>query len=324
MIVTLTPNPSIDRSITVPDLRPGEVNRATDSRIDPGGKGINVSRALAAQGSTTTAVFPSGGPEGHLMEELLTGASVPHAPVPVAGTLRMNVALLEPDGTTTKVNEPGPVLGPDDVEALLATTLATYAVPSAPGADPAARGWLVGCGSLPPGAPADLFAQLVRRGHEAGALVAVDTSGAPLHPAVAAGPDLIKPNLEELEELVGRRLPTLGDVRDAARSLVDGGVGTVVVSLGSDGALLVDATSLVHAAARVDAPLSTVGAGDCLLAGCLDALSRGLPAADVVSAGVRWGSAAVALPGSAVPTPDDLAHVQAVLTLDPDLTRSLS
>ena len=323
MIVTLTPNPSIDRSITVPDLRPGEVNRATDSRIDPGGKGINVSRALAAQGSPTVAVFPSGGPEGHLMEELLGSASVPHTPVPVAGTLRMNVALLEPDGTTTKVNEPGPVLGPEDVEALLSTTLARYAVPPAPGADPG-RGWLVGCGSLPPGAPADLFAQLVRRGHEVGALVAVDTSGAPLHPAVAAGPDLIKPNLEELEELVGRSLPTLGDVRDAARSLVDGGVGTVVVSLGGDGALLVDATSVVHAAARVDTPLSTVGAGDCLLAGCLDALSRGLPAADVISAGVRWGSAAVALPGSAVPTPDDLARVHAVLTPDPDLTRTLS
>ncbi|MGC5584616.1 1-phosphofructokinase [Ornithinimicrobium sp. W1679] len=315
MIVTLTPNPSIDRSISVPDLQRGEVNRATDSRIDPGGKGINVSRALRAQGSPTVAVLPSGGPEGHLMEELLTAADVPHAPVPVAGTLRMNVALLEPGGTTTKVNEPGPVLGPDDVEALLATALPLIEGP---------RGWLVGCGSLPPGAPEDFFAQLVRRGHEAGALVAVDTSGAPLHPAVAAGPDLIKPNLEELEELVGHALPTLGDVRDAARGLVDGGVGTVVVSLGGDGALLVDATTVVHAAAPVLAPLSTVGAGDCLLAGCLDALSRGLSAADVVGAGVRWGSAAVALPGSAVPTPADLAGVQAVLTPDPDLTRTLS
>lgn len=323
MIVTLTPNPSIDRSITVPGLTPGEVNRATDSRIDPGGKGINVSRALAAQGSSTVAVFPSGGPEGRLMEELLAGTSVPQAPVPVAGTLRMNIALLEPDGTTTKVNEPGPTLGPDDVERLLTIALRRYAVAPAP-ATGGPRGWLVGCGSLPPGAPADLFAQLVRRGHEAGALVAVDTSGAPLGPAVAAGPDLIKPNLEELEELVGRALPTLGDVRDAARSLVAGGVGTVVVSLGGDGALLVDGVSVVHAAARVDAPRSTVGAGDCLLAGVLDALDRGLAPGQVVTAGVRWGSAAVALPGSAVPTPDDLASVQAVLTPDPDLARALS
>lgn len=318
MIVTLTPNPSIDRSTSLPELRRGEVNRAAESRVDPGGKGINVSRALAAQGTPTVAVLPTGGPEGALMVELLRDAAVQHVTVPVRGALRTNVALLEPDGTTTKVNEPGPALTAQDVEALLARTVEAYAAAadgrSAPG------GWVVGCGSLPPGAPVDLFARLVDRARSAGARVAVDSSGGPLAATVAARPDLLKPNHEELEELVGRPLPTLADVSDAAQELVRAGVGTVVVSLGGQGALLVTGDGVVHAGARVDAPRSTVGAGDCLLAGVLDALARDLPAAEVVAAGVRWGSAAVALPGSAVPSPSDVARVTPVVTSHPDLS----
>jgi len=110
MIVTLTPNPSVDRAISIDVLRRGEVHRATGSRIDPGGKGVNVSRALAAQGVATTAVLPVGGPEGHLLEELLDEAGVARRGVRVAGTVRMNISVLEPDGTTTKLNEPGPML----------------------------------------------------------------------------------------------------------------------------------------------------------------------------------------------------------------------
>lgn len=321
MIVTLTPNPSIDRSITVQEVRHGEVNRALGSRVDPGGKGINVSRALTAQGRATTAVLPTGGPEGALMVELLREAGVEHVPVPVRGSLRMNVALLEPGGTTTKVNEPGPTLSAADVEALLDRTVEVYAAAGSPGR---AGGWVVGCGSLPPGAPDDFFARLVDRARAAGARVAVDTSGAPLAAAVQARPDLIKPNLEELEELVGRDLPTLADVRTAAADLVDAGVGCVVVSLGGDGALLVDADGTVHASASVDAPLSTVGAGDCLLAGVLAGLDGGLGADGVIGQGVRWGSAAVALPGSAVPAPADLLSVHVSVSPEPDLDRLLA
>lgn len=330
MIVTLTPNPSIDRSISLPQLLHGEVNRASASRVDPGGKGINVSRAIAAQGSRTLAVLPAGGPEGALMVELLRAAGVDHLTVPVAGTLRMNVALLEPDGTTTKVNEPGPSLTDADVEALLARTVEGYVATTSTSTgtgtaagDGSSSGWVVGCGSLPPGAPVELFAMLVERARAVGARVAVDSSGAPLAAAVQAGPDLIKPNLEELEELVGAALPTLADVGRAAQELVRRGVGRVVVSLGGDGALVVGPDGTAHASAAVAVPLSTVGAGDCLLAGVLHALDGGLGAGDALAAGVRWGSAAVALPGSAVPTAADVAAVHAVLTPDPDLTTAL-
>ncbi|MFL6176835.1 MAG: 1-phosphofructokinase family hexose kinase, partial [Ornithinibacter sp.] len=191
MIVTLTPNPSIDRAIVIDALCRGEVHRATSSRVDPGGKGVNVSRALAAQGSPTIAVLPAGGPEGHLMEELLDAAGVARRSVPVVGALRMNVSVLEPDGTTTKLNEPGPQLSPTEVDALLTATL-----DAADGAD-----WVVGCGSLPPGAPAELYAELVARVRERGIRVAVDSSGTPMTAAVAARPHLIKPNHEELAEL---------------------------------------------------------------------------------------------------------------------------
>ena len=314
MIVTLTPNPGIDRTVSVDVLHHGEVNRATASRIDPGGKGVNVSRALTAQGGDTLAVLPLGGPEGILMGQLLTDAGVAYEGVKVSGTLRMNVAVVEPDGTTTKVNEPGPLLSADDVARLCKAVEITAA----------SADWVVGCGSLPPGAPTNLFADLVARARARGVKVAIDSSGAPMAAAMSARPDLVKPNHEELEEVVGRALPTLGDVVDAARELVTAGTGTVVVSLGGDGAVLVTADRVAHAVATVTDPQSTVGAGDCLLAGLLHALSRGDDPADALATGVAWGAAAVGLPGSRVPSPADVARIRVSLDHHPDLTRLIA
>lgn len=313
MIVTVTPNPSIDRTVSVAQLWRGEVHRATSSRIDPGGKGVNVSRALAAQGGRTVAVLPVGGPEGHLLQELLDAASVGHVAVPVTGAVRMNITVVEPDGTTTKLNEPGPQLASSEVAALLTTTLGQAAGP----------GWVVGCGSLPPGAPADLYATLVSRVRGRGGRVAIDSSGAPLAVAVEARPHLIKPNHEELAELVGRELPMLSDVEAAARALVADGIETVAVSLGADGALLVTSTDAVHARATISNPLSTVGAGDCMLAGLLHGLSSGQSASDALTTGVLWGAAAVTLPGSRVPSHEDLRGIDVQVSTDPDLSLTL-
>lgn len=316
MIVTLTPNPSVDRAITIDALLRGEVHRATSSRVDPGGKGVNVSRALAAQGAATLAVLPAGGPEGHLMEELLDAAGVARRSVPVASSLRMNISVLEPDGTTTKLNEPGPQLSPAEVEALLEATLAA--------AEEEGAAWVVGCGSLPPGAPTDLYAGLVTRLRGRGTRVAVDSSGAPMPLAVAARPHLIKPNHEELAELVDHPLTTLGNVHAAARDLVAHGIEVVAVSLGGDGALLVTTDEVVHARASITTPLSTVGAGDCMLAGLLHGLSSGLPADAALAAAVTWGAAAVTLPGSRVPTPHDLLGIPVEVTRTPDPALVLS
>lgn len=316
MIITLTPNPSIDRTVTFERLCRGEVNRATSHRIDPGGKGVNVSRALAAQGAKTIAVVPEGGPEGHLMATLLDAAGVARHGVPIGGSVRMNVTALEPDGTTTKLNEPGPELTEAEVTGLLSALgdLIRSADDPAP--------WVVGCGSLPPGAPADLLARLVRTARAEGARVAIDSSGAPFASAVAAGPDLVKPNRVELEELVGAELTTLAEVVEAAGDTLAQGVAAVAVSLGRDGAVLVDADGVTHARADITAPVSTVGAGDCLLAGLLHDLSAGLPAGTALRTGVLWGAAAVTLPGSRVPTATDLDRIPVAVSTTPD--RSLA
>jgi len=315
MIVTLTPNPSVDRTVSVTTLQRGEVHRATASRIDPGGKGVNIARALTAHKAQTLAVLPAGGPEGHLLDELLAEAGIEVTIVPIVGSTRANVALVEPDGTTTKINEPGPVLLGSEVEALLAGAEAT--LPDRPL-------WLVASGSLPPGVDDPLYAGLVRGCRNAGVRVAIDASGPPLRHAVAAGPDLIKPNLEELEELVDRPLPTLRDVLLAATDIVTHGVATVVVSLGRDGALLVTPTETALAFASIPAPMSTVGAGDALLAGYLYATGNGSTAQDALRTGVAWGAAAVSLPGSRMPTPADVAGIHVSLTTEPDLTISLN
>ena len=308
MIVTLTPNPSLDRTIAVPALRRGKVMRATESREDPGGKGLNVSRALAQNGTATRAVLPIGGVYGGVMLDLLRAQEIDVVPVLILGAIRANVAIVEPDGATTKLNEQGPCFSADEVAALRTATASASV----------GAGWVVCCGSLPPGIDDDFYADVVGRCHANGVKVAVDSSGEPMLRALAATPDLIKPNRVELAEAVGHDLPTVGAVIDAARGLVATGIGCVLVSLGRDGALLVDATRAVRAVARVDNPLSTVGAGDALLAGYLHAVASGLDAEHALRTAVAFGAAAVSRPGSQMPTPAEVAAVTVVVDPDPD------
>ena len=257
MIVTVTPNPSVDRTLTVPTLQRGEVNRADAGQVDPGGKGVNVSRALAANGVPTRAVIPLAGPDGGLLGALLEEAGITFVAVPVAGPTRSNISVVEPDGTLTKINAAGHPLSAEEVDALL----------SAAAADLGSASWVVGCGSLPPDTRPDFFAALVERGHEEGVRVAIDSSGKPFEASLAARPDLVKPNHEELAELVGRPLDTIDDVVAAAPAVREDGPGTILVSLGKHGAVLVDGADAVLAVPPPIVPVSNVGAGDTLLAG---------------------------------------------------------
>jgi 1-phosphofructokinase len=293
MIVTVTPNPSLDRTLEVEELRRGEVVRAHADRSDPGGKGVNVSRALAANGHPSRAVLPLGGPDGELLASLLQGLGIEVASVPIADAIRSNVTVVEPDGTVTKVNAPGPRLSDVEVEALLERAVAV--------ADGAS--WVVASGSLAPGTPDDLYARLAAAVRLAGARVAVDTSGPALERVLAAGPDVLKPNEDELSEVTGRVPETLGDIVFAANQLRSNGVGTVLASLGPSGAVLVEDGQAFHGESDVIVPRSTVGAGDALLAGFLAAGGKG---AHALAEGVAWGAAACVLPGTAVPGPGDL------------------
>ncbi|MEW5991755.1 MAG: 1-phosphofructokinase family hexose kinase [Chloroflexota bacterium] len=282
MIVTVTPNPSIDRTLGIPPLRRGAVQRARSATAETGGKGINVARALATQGFAALAVAPLSDASAAVVTALLAGAARLE-PVPIDGAIRTNVGLIEDDGTTTKINEPGPTVSPTEVEALLARVVAL-----ADGAD-----WVAGCGSLPPGAPADLYARLAAR-IGARARVAVDTEGPALRACAGVPIALLKPNRHELEQLAGEPLPSLGAVVGCAADIVARGTGAVLVSLGADGAVLVDGGGAIHAEARIDDVANTVGAGDALLAGFLAGGGRGEGLAEAVA----WSVAACRSPGT--------------------------
>ena len=306
MIVTLTPNPSLDRTVEVESLVRGAVLRALGGRVDAGGKGVNVSRALAANGVPTRAVVPSGGAEGAQLVELLTPLGIDVVTVKVGGAVRANVSVIEPDGTVTKINEPGPVLGAAEITDLIDSTAA-----AADGAT-----WLAACGSLPPGAPVDLYARVAAAAHRESVRLVVDTSGSALLAALDAQPDLIKPNREELAEAVDRPLHTLGEVVGAAEELRSRGARAVLASLGADGAVFVGPEGAVHGDSRVDEPRSAVGAGDAMLAGFL----AGGGGRDALATALAWGAAATSLPGSRMPRPADLRPdtVRVFDSIDPD------
>ncbi|MFE4828764.1 1-phosphofructokinase [Streptomyces sp. NPDC056672] len=293
MILTVTPNPSLDRTYEVPVLDRGEVLRATAERMDPGGKGVNVSRAVAAAGRRTVAVLPLGGAPGALVAELLAGQGIEVVPVPVAGATRSNIALAEPDGTLTKINAPGPELTAVEARSLL-SMIRTHARSAA---------WIACCGSLPRGLAPEWYAELVARAHLAGARIALDTSGPSLAAALRERPDVVKPNAEELAQAVGRPLATLGEAVKAAEELRTYGARAVLASLGADGQLLVSDAGTYFGFAAVTAVRSNVGAGDASLAGFLTAGGEG---PDALAAAVAHGAAAVRLPGSVMPSPADL------------------
>ena len=308
MIVTLTANPSLDRTLEIPGLARGSVIRAVGSRTEPGGKGVNISRVLAANGHRTLAVLPSGGGVGARLTELLAPQGVEVVEVPVAGGVRVNISAVEPDGTVTKINAPGPRLTPAEAE-----TLAVAACAAATGAS-----WLVLAGSLPPGLPDTFYAHLVVRLRGVGPVrIAVDSSGPPLAAVLSSGPDLVKPNRAELAEAAGRPVTTLGEALSAARLLLRRGAHSVLASLGADGALLVGADGTFFGEALVGEPRSTVGAGDALLAGYLAA---GTPGPDALAEALAWGAAAVALPGSRMPGRADVdrSSVRLYRRIDPD------
>ncbi|MGH3087527.1 MAG: 1-phosphofructokinase family hexose kinase, partial [Rubrobacteraceae bacterium] len=226
--------------------------------------------------------------------------------VPISEDVRMNLSLVEPGGVGTKINAPGPTLSKEEMELLTKETANT-----AKGSE-----WLAVCGSLPTGTDPSLYAALVGVAREAGCRVAADTSGEPLRAAIEAGPDLVKPNHEELAELVGRKLKNFGDVLEAAKEVRAAGVGAVLVSLGPDGAILVGEEGAFHAETPPFTPKSTVGAGDSLLSGFLAAGGSG---EESLVEAVAWGAAATKLPGTTGPGPEDINRNEVSLSegLDP-------
>ncbi|MDW4572893.1 1-phosphofructokinase family hexose kinase [Microbacterium sp. M3] len=302
MIVTLTANPSLDRTVMLPAaLQVGDVQSAASAREDAGGKGINVARAITAAGEECTAVLPLA--IGDPFAAALREAALHTHRVAVAGHVRANLAITDPAGVTTKLNLPGAELSADEVGAVIDAVVAASA---------GAR-WLVLAGSLPPGAGDDFYVRAmraVRTAHgDAAPLIAVDTSGPALTAVVADGrPDLIKPNDDELSELAGTTIEhaDAGAIADIARSIVPARAGAALVTLGARGALLVEGGGAWAASPPPIQVVSTVGAGDSSLAGYVLAATRGAGPDERLRLAVRYGAAAASLPGTQAPAPADL------------------
>jgi 1-phosphofructokinase len=315
LVVTVTPNPSVDWTLEIPALVRGAVHRITGQHQEPSGKGVNVTRALTSNEVASLAVLFIGGPEGAELELLLQAEKIAYVSVRIQDSVRVNISLTEPDGVATKINAIGPALRGSEAEDLLSA-----AVSAGDGAD-----WVLGSGSLPRGMSVDFYARLGDAVHNGAGRFALDSSGPALMAGLSARPDVIKPNVEELSEAVGRPLATIGEAVAAARDLMLLGAQTVVVSLGRDGALLVDSAGVLHAAASVASPKSTVGAGDALLAGYLaGTLSHDGDRAAVLREAVAWGSAAVRVEGSRVPLITGLDRAAVVVDSDPDPRHPLS
>jgi 1-phosphofructokinase len=299
-VVTLTANPSLDRTLSLPArLERHQVVRLVGSSTEPGGKGVNVARAVAAAGVDVVCVFPAA--SGDPFVGLAHGLGLRLATVPVSAPVRTNYTLTEPDGTTTKLNESGHPLDEASRDAL-ARLLHERSIGAA---------WVALSGSLPPGTPDGWYADLVRSLRDTGARVAVDTSEERLAALLAAGPDaapdLLKPNLEELAQVTGVDEAALADDPDAVLAAVarlhDHGVREVLLTLGADGAMLSTDDGVWTARPPAVTVRSTVGAGDSSLAGYLLAALAGAPAEERLRTAVAYGAASASLPGSAVPTP---------------------
>ena len=318
MIVTLTPNPSIDRTVALAStLERGAVLRAESVTAQSGGKGVNISRAAVAAHVPTIAVLPAQSDDPYVLELLRDGIDCrPERPV---GPVRVNITITEPDGTTTKINSPGAMV---DQAALDRLERALHQRASQ------AR-WVVLAGSLPPGAPAGWYAELVADLASTPAKVAVDTSDEPLRALAAqvaaggAAPDLLKPNGEELASLTGGDAEQVErDPAAAARAagiLVGQGVGAVLATLGSNGAVLVTPDGAWHATPPPTTVVSTVGAGDSSLFGYLLGDLRDAEPAERLRLAVAYGSAAAGLPGTTIPEPSHVDPTQVVVT-DLDLS----
>jgi 1-phosphofructokinase len=268
--------------------------------VEPSGKGVNVALALHRAGIDVRAVLPVGGGAEREIVSLLDDLGLEHVDVPITGAVRSNVSLVEADGRSTKVNEPGPQLSDAEVDALCAKALAGSEVGE----------WVLWAGSLPGGFTPQRLADAVADARAAGRLVAVDSSGPALTRVLSQHgdrlPHMVKPNAEELAELAGRPLSTLGDAADAAEVLIARGVHTVLISLGQNGALLVDANlpTPLHGHAAARRVVNTVGAGDAFLAGWLAAVQMGATHADALANALRFGATAVEHEGTLIGVPD--------------------
>jgi 6-phosphofructokinase 2 len=289
-IFTLTLSPAIDKSSSIEHVLPEHKLRCAPPKYEPGGGGINVSRAIKKLGGESVAVYPKGGPTGELLQKLLSDENITQHPIPVTSWNRENFIIVE---TSTNRQFRFGMPGSELLESEWKKCLEDLSKKAE------TIDYLVASGSRPPGVPAEFYRQLAKIAKDKNAKLILDTSGDALKEAVKEGIYLLKPNLKELSELVGKELRSSADQEDAALNIIDQGkIEILVVSLGASGAMLASKDGVFHVSAPSVAKKSTVGAGDSMVAGIVLSLSKGWNPADALRYGIASGTAATMNPGT--------------------------
>jgi 1-phosphofructokinase family hexose kinase len=306
MILCVTPNPALDRTMTVPGLRLGEVGRTTHSFIAAGGKGLNVARVVRALGAAALCAGFLGGHTGRRLAELAEQEQLPATWTWFSGETRTSIILLDPQGgDATVINEPGPAVTSADWVALTADVLR-----AAEGAD-----YVCLSGSLPPGSAPELFADLLRALVAAGRPIWVDTSGAALAAALAVETVGIKVNGAEAAQIVGFSIRHPDTALAAARELLQGRSHPIILTLGERGAVMAGAAGSWHAQPPAVQIVSSVGSGDAFLAGLVVALARGLSEPEALRQAAAAGAANALTAGGGRLELDDFQNILQQTTL---------
>ncbi len=281
-IVTLTLNPAIDKSTTVKSIVPDKKLRCADPVFEPGGGGVNVSRAIQKLGGTSTAVYLAGGYSGKHYEHLLRAEGLFSHVVEISGHTRENLIVMdESSNLQYRFGMPGPYIRENEWQRCL------QILEEAEGIE-----YIVASGSLPEGVPVDIFAKLTAITKKKNARLILDTSGEPLRQAVDDGVFMIKPNLGELSALHGVEELHREDAIEAARQIISqGGCEVMVISMGPSGAMLITSDDVYQSPSPTVKRKSTVGAGDTMVAGMVLALTRGWDWGDVLKYGIAAGTA---------------------------------
>lgn len=289
-ILTITLNPTVDKSSTVDNIQPEKKLRCSPPVYEPGGGGINVSRGLKRLGLVSHALFPSGGRTGELLQELLTKEDIATIPVPSAAETRENFIVVDTaNNNQYRFGMPGEKISPEEAGTFHEAILNASPFPSI----------VVISGSLPEGMEPSWLRQLVKELKAKNVKIIADTSGDALTEILKEGVYLVKPNLGELSRLSGKEELDNESADEAAKQLIDEGKAEIVaVSMGPQGAYLVTKDETVHVPAPSVKKLSTVGAGDSMVAGMVSVIAKGGSITEMARMGVACGSAATMSKGT--------------------------
>ena len=287
MILTLTINPAIDRNVIADRLVFEDRGYILATSESAGGRGINASRVIHSFGGETLAISTTGARTGKQFAEMLSGCGFPLELVKIKNEIRTNLTITDKEGLSVKLNERGPAIDQAELDRIEKTVNGKLA-----GAQ-----WIMLCGSLPPGVPADFYSRLIRLAKKHGVKTLLDTDGDALRDGIETGPTAVAPNQQEAERLLSRALITGSHFHEAAQRIKAMGAESVMLSLGSRGAVGVEGAGLFEAAPpRVDA-VCPIGAGDAMAAAFVWAMAGGHGFEDSVRWAVAAGTASAVLPG---------------------------